>query len=433
MVSARRFATVASSTAHAKVAIIGCGSAGISVASQLLNSAPELSKYGQVVLIDPASKHHYQPLFTLVGAGLKTMDQATRTMGSVVPKAARWLQSRVDGVDAVANIVHLADGTSLSYEALVIAPGIRPDYKAIEGLSETIGKNNVCTNYDPKHVASTFDFMRTFKGGKAIFTQPASPIKCGGAPQKIMYLFEDYLCRTAKDIRANTDISFFSGLGKLFAIPKYDMALAGVCANREINVNLLHELVAVDGPAKQAVFKVLGENGSKEVVVPFDFLHVSPPLSPPAFIKASGLTDGITPYVAVDKHTTQHMHHSNIFSLGDASSLPTSKTAAAIASESAVTTRNLLSFLSGQPISARYEGYTSCPLVTGKGKLILAEFNAYTSEVQESFHFDQAKESLLMYHLKADILDKMYWHGMLKGLWTGPSKVRGITNPFDRN
>lgn len=171
-------------------------------------------------------------------------------------------------------------------------------------------------------------------------------------------------------------------------------------------------------------------------------LHVTPHMSPLPFITASGLGDALG-FVNVDKFTTQHVKYPNVFSLGDTSSLPTSKTAAAVASQSIVTSRNLISAIEGKELTEKYDGYTSCPLITGEGKLILAEFQGYASDLTfspgyagkplETFFFNQALERSSMYYLTADVMPTLYWQAMLKGRWHGPADIRPLTNPRNIN
>ena len=213
--------------------------------------------------------------------------------------------------------------------------------------------------------------MKAFKGGNAIFTQPATPIKCAGAPQKAMYLSEEIL-RT-NGVRDKANVIFCSAMGKIFSVDKYGAELLKICQSRNITVNLLHDLIAVDPSKKEATFKLLGSlSGKPNVTLKYEFLHVTPPMAPPAFIGESGLgnADG---WCDVDKATTKSTKYDNIYSLGDSSSMPTSKTAAAAAAQSYVTASHLLADLNKTgPASAKYDGYTSCPLVTGKGQRVVS-------------------------------------------------------------
>jgi sulfide:quinone oxidoreductase len=145
----------------------------------------------------------------------------------------------------------------------------------------------------------------------------------------------------------------------------------------------------------------------------YDLLHVTPPMSAPDAVKRSSLVNGAG-WIEVDPTTLQHARYTNIFSAGDACSAPTSRTGAAVRKQAPVVVENLLAFLQGNKGAAQYDGYTSCPLTTGYGRLILAEFD-YKLQPQETFPFDQSQERLSMYLLKKHLLPQLYWQGMLKG------------------
>ncbi|KAI8913983.1 hypothetical protein PhCBS80983_g02999 [Powellomyces hirtus] len=420
--------TTAKPNPQYKVVVIGGGSAGLAVAARVARD-PLFQGKKEILVIDPSSKHYYQPLWTFVGAGLKKLSESEMAMGELIPKQADWLRESVSKVDPKNNVV-VTNGSEIKYDFLVVAPGIKLDFEKIAGLKESLGRDGVTSNYAVESVEKTNEFIQAFKGGNAIFTQPATPIKCAGAPQKIAYLAEEIFRN--KGIRDQTNVQFHSGMGKIFAIDKYAEELTKVCQSRDINVNLLSNLVEVRSDKKEAVFKSLGPQGG-ESIVKYDLLHVTPPMSAPAFIKESGIAnaDG---WVDVNKETTQHTTYPNIFSLGDASGLPTSKTAAAAAAQSAVTGENLLQAIkstAGSP--SAYNGYTSCPLITGKGKLILAEFSGYTGKPLETFPFNQATESAFSYYLTSDIIPSIYWNGQVKGLWGGPTGIRKLTNPFNNS
>jgi sulfide:quinone oxidoreductase len=238
---------------------------------------------------------------------------------------------------------------------------------------------------------------------------PNTAVKCGGAPQKIMYLADDYFRRSG--VRDRTRVMFASAQGSIFAVKKYAEALNRTIARKSIETLYKHNLVEVRSQRKEAVFEHLDTH--EYVVLPYDLLHVTPPMSAPDFIKHSPLANAAG-WVEVDKYTLQHARYPNVFGLGDASSLPTSKTGAAIRKQAPVVVKNLLATMQGKPLPARYDGYTSCPLVTGYGRLILAEFD-YDLQPKETFPFDQSKERYSMYLLKKYGLPVLYWHGMLKG------------------
>jgi sulfide:quinone oxidoreductase len=391
---------------HYQVLIIGGGTAGLTVAAHLLNHYHRPT----VAIIEPASKHYYQPLWTLVGGGVFAKEASERDEAEFIPFGASWIQDYVTGFDPDNNAVTLKGGDRLTYDYLIVAAGIQVDWDKIKGLKGNVGKNGICSNYSYDTVDSTWENIRNFKGGTALFTQPSSPIKCGGAPQKIAYLAEDHFNRTG--VRRRSDVIFMSGTGGIFSVKKYADALTKIVERKGMKTAFQRELIEVRPDKKEAVFQHL-TNGKQEEVVSYEMLHVTPPMSAPNFIKESQLA-AASGWVDVDKLTLQHVRYPNVFALGDCSSLPTSKTGAAIRKQAPVVAANVMASIQSLPMTATYDGYTSCPLVTGYGSLILAEFD-YNFQPKESFPFDQSKERYSMYALKAYGLPAMYWNGMLRG------------------
>ncbi|MBW9219165.1 pyridine nucleotide-disulfide oxidoreductase [Anoxybacillus ayderensis] len=391
-----------------KVAIVGAGSAGISIAARLLRKNRQLR--GQVLLIDPSDKHYYQPLWTLVGGGAAKVEDSVREQATLIPDGAKWLKEAVDTFVPEKNTLKTKEGSTVRYDYLVVAAGVEIYWDQIKGLKETISKNGVCSNYSYDYVQSTWENIRNFRGGTAIFTQPSTQVKCGGAPQKIMYLADDYFRQSG--VREQTNIIFASGLPNIFAVKKYADTLEQVIQRKNIEAKYRVELVEIDGKAKKATFEHLDTN--ERFTLSFDMIHVTPPMGPPAFIKKSPLADAAG-WVDVDPYTLQHKTYENVFGAGDCTNLPTSKTGAAIRKQAPVVAENLLALMNEKPLKARYDGYTSCPLVTGYNKLVLAEFD-YEKNSQETFPFDQSKERMSMYVMKRNLLPIVYWNGMLKGL-----------------
>lgn len=392
---------------HYAVAIVGAGSAGLSVAARLLRASKELRD--SVVIVDPQAKHYYQPLWTLVGGGVVRKEITERNQQSLIPKGADWLQERVAYFHPVENRIVTKTGTIVRYDVIVVAAGIQVDWDRIKGLRECIGRDGVCSNYDYNYVDSTWRSIREFRGGTAIFTHPNTPIKCGGAPQKIMYLADDAFRRSG--VRDKSEIIFASGNESIFAVPKYAASLNQVVKRKGITTKYKFNLVEINSGNREAIFEHV--DTKERETFRYDMIHVVPPMSSPSFIRDSPLA-GPGGWTEVDKHTMQHVRYTNVFALGDCSNLPTSKTGAAIRKQAPVVARNVLNVLAGQPPDASYDGYTSCPLVTGYNRLILAEFD-YDLTPRETFPFDQSKERYSMYVLKKDLLPKLYWNGMLKG------------------
>lgn len=392
-----------------QILIVGGGNAGISVAAQLLRKN---SKF-DIAIIDPAEKHYYQPAWTLVGGGAFDIKKTVRSEASVMPRGVRWIQKKAVAFAPEQNRVELEGGSMVNYEYLIVCPGIQLNWSAVKGLPETLGKNGVCSNYSFETAPYTFECIRNLKSGKAIFHNPSTPVKCGGAPHKIMYLAADYFRKHGN--LDKVDIEYWSGGTRLFAVPKYEKTLLEVCQRGNIQLNFFWNLTEVDGAARRAKFVGFGEQNKDEVrEIEFDMIHVTPPQSAPDFIKKSPLANSAG-WVDVDKNTLQHVRYPNVFSLGDAAGLPISKTGAAIRKQAPVLVQNLLEVMAHEKPTGSYLGYTSCPLVTGYGKLVLAEFD-YNNTPMETFPFDQAEERWTMYQLKKQVLPRMYWGAILTGL-----------------
>lgn len=173
-----------------RVAIVGGGAGGIALASRLMQQAGKV----KVTVIESSAVHRYQPIWTLVGGGHSQLDaRAQRPQQSVIPQSVNWLQSKVTAIDTGNKIVHLADERSVDYDYLVFACGIQTDWSAIDGLQEALTATvadgsyqhkNVCSNYveDGRGAIKTREAIKAFAGGRALFTQPSTPIKCAGAP-----------------------------------------------------------------------------------------------------------------------------------------------------------------------------------------------------------------------------------------------------------
>ena len=383
------------------------GAAGISTAARLAKELPS----GSIAIIEPSTEHYYQPIWTLVGGGVVPKEVSQRDTATLIPEGCEWIRDSATGFDPENNKVTTKDSGDIHYEYLVVAAGLQINWTDIKGLSPNLGKKGVCSNYSYKSVDSTWENIRNLGKGTAIFTQPGSPIKCGGAPQKIMYLAEDYFKRSG--LRNQIDVKFVSGMPGIFAVKKYAEQLNKICDTRGIERTFRQDLVEVDADNKVAIFKNLDSEDGELVSMEYDMLHVTPRMGPPTFIKKSSLTNEAG-WIDVDKETMQHTRYDNIFACGDCSNLPTSKTAAAIRAQVPVMVRNILAARDNQQLVDQYDGYTSCPLVTGYGRLILAEFD-YDLNPKETFPFDQGVERKSMYILKKDLLPKLYWHGMLKG------------------
>jgi len=418
---------------HYQILIVGAGTAGITVASQLKLKNKKLD----IALVDPADKHYYQAAWTLVGAGTYNYKDTERNMKDLIPPGVSWIQEHVSGMQPEENQITTSEGNQYSYDYLVVCPGIQYDLNAIEGLEETLDKNNVCSNYTNSKY--TWEVLQNFKGGNAIFTQPATPIKCGGAPQKIMYLADVYFKKSG--VKNKTNIAFVTPGSVIFGVEDFKKTLMEVVDRKNIGLYFFHKITKID-TANQLLHYTITANANQpeklfhhpinslgyskvsetEITIPYDMVHLAPPQSAPDFVKNSSLAHQEGPskgWVNVNINTLQHNSYPNVFSLGDSAALPTAKTGAAVRKQAPVVVENLLHVINQEGnLSEAYKGYSSYPLVTGYGKMVLAEFdydnNRDTDPLIGKF-VDTAKENWSMWMLKKYGLPFMYWNLMLKG------------------
>lgn len=395
---------------HHSVLIVGGGAAGVSVANNMHRKDASID----IALIEPSEIHYYQPGFTITGGGAYTLQKCTKKQVDIIHPSINWVKEYAESFQPDENKVTLKSGDVISYDFLVVCPGLQLDFNKIEGLEETLGKNGVCTNYSSDFVEYTWETLQKIESGNVFFTQPPMPIKCAGAPQKIMYLAADRFRK--KGISDKTNVEFFNAGPGMFGVPFFAKALSKVVADYGITTNFGHNLIAIDGPAKKATFEMTDAEGKKSnVVKDFDMIHVTPPQSAPDFIKKSPLAnDG--GWVDVNQFTLQHTKYSNVFGLGDATSTPNAKTAAAIRKQVPVVVDNIIKLKASKLVVNGYDGYGSCPLTTSLSTCMVAEFS-YGGKVTPSIPFlDPRTKSRFWWFGKTFGFPWLYWHIMIKGI-----------------
>ena len=411
-----------------EIVIIGGGTGGIMTASRLIKETDL-----KVTLIEPGDFHYYHPAWTLVGANAYDFEKTKKPMSDVMPSGVNWIKDYADKLDPSNNSVTIRSGETIIYDYLVLSPGLVMDTSQIEGLTEAIDKGVVCSNYtDPKH---TWEVIKNFKGGNAVFTQPTTPIKCGGAPQKIAYLAADYFRKQGMSDKVN--VVFATPGSVIFGVKPIKHTLEQVIARYDIHFKPHYAPVKIDADKQIVYFKQVNANenecvinednrlneklsGDSMIEMPFDMLHLAPPQAAPEFIRNSELANE-GGWLDVDIHTLQHKKFPNVFGIGDAAALPTAKTGAAIRKQVPVVIDNLKKLIQiGKIGEMSYNGYSSCPLVTGYGKMVLAEFDYdgnFTPDpkLKQMLIKDSSKEHRRLWWLKKYILPYLYWNKMLKG------------------
>jgi len=415
--AARGFA----SAAHASVCIIGGGAAGINVGAQLLRNGVLAQN---IRIFDPSKYHHYQPGWTMVGGGLGSPDKYITLEEKMIPGNIPWTDLEVTRIDPENNSIELEDGKRYTYDQLIVATGIQANWEAIKGLKEALEdqKAPVGSIYHPRYTQKWSRIRSDFQGGNAVFTFPTMPIKCAGAPQKILHLSHDTWNNQKK---VNANISYYAATPAIFSQPTYAKKLQEIADSKHINTTFQHNLVEVRKDERIAVFRDL--QSQKDIEVSFDVLHAVPPMRAPEVIRNSTSLVDETGFVAVDKHTLQSTRFPNVWALGDCANLPTSKTAAAIIDQTPVLVHNLLNSWRGSGLPSNnvgYWGYTSCPIFTGKGQLLLAEFK-YDTQLDETFGSIQRSPNSFFYLLKTKLFPFTYFHLMKRGLWFGRYLIFG--------
>ena len=433
------------SNATGKIVIIGGGLAGISTAARLANTLSN----PDITIVEPNPKSvSYQPGSTLVAAGIYTKTDIDYDTKDFLPSGVTLLKDKAIDFNPEANKVALESGETLTYDFLIIAAGLALDYGAIKGLEEigdaytvgdaskilkVFGDSGITSVYNVDSAVAMWEqtqkFIQKAKNGqkvKGVFTDPNTAIKCGGAPKKVMYLTNARL--NEANARANAELAFYADSGKLFGVKEYADAIEKQFIARDMKWNFNHNLAAVDIAKKVAIFdkhwqekgaydKDLEEyeiiNKHENVEVSFDLLHITPPQKAPTEIgkSAVGSAKG---WIPVDKETLQHVKYKNIFSLGDIAAVPMGKTGGSVRKQYKVLVDNLVAVMEGKEPTAKYGGYTVCPLITDIGKVMLAEFD-WTAKPTPSFPLDPTQERYIWWLLKVYLLKPMTQYGMLSG------------------
>ena len=401
------------SSAH--VVIVGAGAAGISMAARLRAQV----RGARITLLGAAQQHVYQPGLTLVAAGLWRPEQVVEPQSRWIPKGIEWVAEDAVDIDPVAKRVTTGSGRRLSYDFLVVATGLELAYDAIEGFGpEMIGSNGIgCVYGGPEAALATYRMMAQIaeKGGEALLTLPHTPLKCAGAPLKLTFILDDLLRR--RGARERTRVRFHSSLPVVFGVPSVNSRVLELWRERDIGVAFERRLVGLDVSRRVAVFST--KEGKVEE--PYTYVHVVPPMRAPGVVRNSplairqgGLAEG--GWLDVDKGTLRHRQFADVFGCGDINGTPRGKTAATVKKSGIVAAANLAAVIDGQEPKLQFDGYTSCPMVTGYGRAMLIEFD-YEGRLTPSIPgVEPLVESWFAWFLEERMLKPAYY-AMLKG-WT---------------
>lgn len=405
------------------IAIIGAGLGGISLSAKLVDDLPN----AKITLFDADSTLYYQPGFTLIAAGIYQKSDTAYDKKDLIDSKVQWVKENVASVNPDSNTLVTTSGQEHSYDYLVIATGTTNMFEKYKGLSEEYindPKTNVTSIYTADGAVKAQGMLKKIlkDGGKVIFAEPNTPIKCGGANKKVNFLLED--AATTQGARSKIDMLLCTGGGEMLSSPTHAKMIEQFFIERKMPYNKQHLLAEVDTERNIAYFDKLmpyTENGEKKVAKeriekPYDYLIVIPPMKTADFITEAGLaiTKGHTAgnWVDVDQYTLQHKRYENIFAIGDCAGIPKGKTGASIRKQYPVVAANIIAHLDKKPLEAKFSGYTACPLLTRYGKAVMVEFD-YEGTAPSMPCFGATRESWLNWFVKVYLMKPMVMKGMV--------------------
>lgn len=427
------------SNAVGKIVIVGGGSGALMVLARLRRA---LAK-PDITIIAPNEKHVYQPGQIFVAAGEYAPEDIIFDNTGYIGDDVTWIKDEASTFDPDNNKIKTKNGTVVEYDFLVVATGVQYHYEQIEGLSaDMIGKNGISSVYLSDLAAGTAEggtityewFKAVHEAAKTskprvLCTQPSTPLKCGGAPQKILYLSDDYLKRD----NLSADFIFATASDKLFSLPEIDEAIQKVQKGYgNITNKFGHDLIRIDAEKKVATFlhkyEVQGEydkdleeydtiEKEDEVTIEYDFIHISPPTAAVDAVANSmlGWQKGTAKgWLEVDRETLQHRRYKNVFGIGDVCGIPVGKTGGSARHQGPIVVGNLIAVMEKKEPALKFDGYTVCPLKVSYGQIIMAEFNY--DGLAPSFPLDPAQPRWVWWAFDLYMLQPMYRYLMLNGL-----------------
>ena len=360
---------------NARIVIAGSGLGGIAVANRLA----QMLDGAKITIVDRKEEHNYQPGYTLVATGVWPVSKVRDRNADFQPAGIEWVKDMVAGFDPVANTVVTAGGQRIPYDFLVVATGVHLDFAQIAGMDvAAIGREGLTSVYPgPEAAQATWAAMQAFtaKGGNALMTLPATPLTCAGAPLKMTFMLRDQLLKAGT--LGASKIGFQSALGNVFGVKVVNDNVLERWKALGIDAEFSRKLTAIDIGARRATFSS-PEGETQEM--PYDFIHVVPPMRAPDVVKNSELAWKEGPFAAggwleVDKATLQHRRFPNVFGIGDINGTPRGKTAATVKKSAPLVAHNLVEVIAGRQANENFDGYTSCPLITREGSAMLIEFD----------------------------------------------------------
>ncbi|HRZ76222.1 MAG TPA: FAD/NAD(P)-binding oxidoreductase [Bacteroidales bacterium] len=391
-----------------KILILGGGTAGTIMVNKL-RKALEREEW-EITIVDQHRTHYYQPGFLFIPFDIYTRHDVVKPKGDFFPAGVNVVYAAIDRIEADRNRVHLEGGTFLQYDFLIIATGTQTRPDQTPGLKDALWYKEIFDFYTIEGAVALRDFFRKWEGGRLVMNIADLPYKCPVAPLEFIFLADAYF--TKKGMRDKVDITYVTPLPGAFTKPVATRMLSELLQEKNIHIVPEFYLERIDNENKKLI-------SYDEQEVPFDVLAIVPLNMGSDMIARSGLGDDLN-YVLTDKHTLRSEKYENIFVLGDAANLPTSKAGSVAHFSAEILFENLMSAIEGRPLLAKFDGHANCYIETGFGKGSLIDFNYETEPLPGTFPLPGVGPFGLLKNTKMNHYGKVlfrwiYWHILLKG------------------
>jgi sulfide:quinone oxidoreductase len=363
-----------------------------------------------ITIVDKDPNHYYQPGFLFIPFGIYKKHDVVKPKSTFLPAGVKVIFKEIDRVEPETNRVVLADGNILNYDFLIVATGTHICPEETPGLLGSEWQKSIFDFYTPQGASALYDFLKTWAGGTMVINIAELPFKCPVAPLEFAFLADEFFVK--KGMRDKVKIIFSTPLSGAFTKPKATKMLGELLTEKNIEVIPDFYLDSVDDKEK----KIISFDGRE---IPFDLLAIIPVNKGAEFVARSGMAEDLN-YIDTDKHTLRSVKWENIFVLGDASNIPTSKAGSVVHFASEILFENMMSAIEGRPLIAKFDGHSNCYIETGFGKGSLIDFNYDTEPLPGTYPlpgigpFGLLKNTRINHYGKV-LFRWIYWHLLLKG------------------
>ena len=388
--------------------VLGGGTAGTMVVNKLRPRLPRAE--WRITVVDQDDEHHYQPGYLFIPFGTYRREDAVKRRSRFVPEGVELVFGVIEALDPEARTVTLQDGTSLAYDQLIVATGTTPRPAETPGMLGPEWRRSVHEFYTLEGSLALAEAIAAFDGGRFVVHISEMPIKCPVAPLELAFLADAHF--RERGIRDRVELVYVTPLDGAFTKPVAAERLSHLLDEKGIAVETDFMVERIDDDARSLV-------SYDEREIPFDLL-VTVPLNKGAdFLAGTGLADHLN-YVQVDKHTLRSRHRPDVFALGDAADLPTSKAGATAHYSIDVFTENFVDHVRGRPMRHAYDGHANCFVESGNGKGLLLDFNYETQPLPGRYPLPGIGPFALLEESEMNHAGKLlfkwaYWHVLLRG------------------